>query len=210
MSQKIETEDGKEIEVYTAEEVAASSKKASEDAVAAAALEFGKTKTQIEAERDDARKALGERSSEFAQFRKLNTDQVAKLSEQDRIIYENGLALEAERLKGAERDKKEHDARVESAIRAKSGTDEKLHTKIKEMFGVIGIEANTPEEIERKVQLTLGAISTTEPDLLAGVIGFTGSFKPPVKETPEGISFADTDKGKGFAKELGLNLEAKK
>jgi hypothetical protein len=199
-------EDGTIVEVFTAEEVQAQTTAA----VTAKESEWGKTKEQIERERDEARTALGERANEFAQFRKLSDEQVKKLDEKDRIIYENGLALNAEREKNATEAKKQHDAAVEAAIRAKAGTDEKLFGKIKDMYALINIEAVTPEQISNKVLATLGAISTIEPDLLASVAGFSGGYQAPKVEQKEGETFADTVAGKGLAKEIGLELETPK
>lgn len=197
---KILNDEGTEIEVFTAEEV--------QSQIAAKEAEFGKTKGEIEAERDEARKALGARSGEFAQFRKLNDDVVAKLSVAERTIYENGLALEEERKKNADAEKARIEATVNSALRAKAGTDEKLFGKMKDMWSIIGIEAVTPEAIESKTKMIIGAISQTEPDLLATTGFMNGSWTPPGTVIEEGEkTFADTPKGKQVASELGLILE---
>ena len=202
---KIVNDEGTEIEVYTADEV--------QSQIAAKEAEFGKTKAQIELERDEARKALSERTGEFAQFRKLREEDLAKLNAAERTIYENGLALEEARLARETADKKALDNMVDSTIRAKVGSDEKLFSKMKDMWAVIGIEANTPDAIENKARMVLGAISTTEPDLLANVSGFSGgSWKPETNnnDNSENKSFADTDAGKSIAAELGLKLEIDK
>jgi tRNA threonylcarbamoyladenosine modification (KEOPS) complex Pcc1 subunit len=198
--------EGEEIEVYSADEVTA---KVAE-AVTAKETEFGKTKADIEKERDDARVALGNRANEFAQFRKLSEDQVKQLGEKDRIIYENGLALQKANEERGVSEKKIYDSQVDTALRAKAGTDEKLFTKMKDMWAVIGIDAQTPEAIENKTKMILGAISTTEPDLIASVAGFTnGSWNPPQtkQNSGDGKSYADTPAGQAGAAELGLKLE---
>lgn len=201
---KVTNDAGEEIEVYTADEVQA--------AVAAKEGELTPKLTQAEKDLEEARTALGERAGEFAQFRKLNEEQVKKLSIAERTIYENGLALQDEREKREASDKATKAAQVDSALRAKVGTDERLFTKAKEMWEVIGIDPKTPEEVERKVLMVLGAIGTTEPDLVASVPGFNGgSYTPPVqKKEGEGESFADTEAGKKGASELGLTLEKPK
>ncbi len=192
----ITTDDGKELEVYTAEEVQAKVE------------EVSKSKEQVETELTEAKKALNERAGQFAQFRKLNDDTVAKLSAAERTIYENGLALEEARVARETSEKKIQESMVDNAIRAKAGSDEKLYTKMKDMWSIIGIEANTQEAIENKTKMVLGAISTTEPDLLASVSGFSGgAWTPePQKTTSDEKSFADTDAGKKIANELGLKL----
>lgn len=199
----ITKDDGTEIEVYTAEEVQAKLQE-----------EVTKVKEPIETELANARKALSERAGQFAQFRKLNEETVAKLSEAERVIYENSLALEEARIAREAADKQVVDSMVETAIRAKAGKDEKLVAKMRDMWSIIGIDAVTPESIENKARMVLGAISTTEPDLLASVAGFSGSSSwtpdPVSTTTVAEKSFADTDAGKAIANELGLKLEVDK
>ena len=192
----------------------------SADEVTAKILEVTKAKedeyTPKLKEKEDelikAKTALGERANQFATFRKLNDETVAKLTDAERIIYENGLALSKANDDRLAVEKKNQENLVETAIRAKSGTDEKLFNKMKDMWGMIGIEANTPEQIDQKTKMILGAISTTEPNLLASVSGFSnGSYMPPKQgdEKKEGESFADTEKGKKMGEELGLKLNNK-
>lgn len=208
---KIMGEDNQEIEVYTAAErdaFTAEEVKKKEEEFA------GKSKAEIAvivAERDEARKALGERAGEFKQFRKLNDEALAKLSVAERTIYENGLLLQEEREKNKTAEKARIDAQVETALRGKAGTDEKLFGKMKEMYEVIAIEATTPEEIDRKTMMVLGALGTTQPDLVASVAGFSsGAFEPPKPKSDDDKSFADTDAGKAAANSLGLLTEAPK
>lgn len=204
--------DGKEIEVYTADEY-------NQGIQAQVATEVEKVKGEylpkiatLETELGQTKQALSERSGEFQQFRKLNEETVAKLSVAERTIYENGLALEEGRIKREAAEKATLNGQVDSAIRAKAGTDQKLFDKIKSMWSIIGVEATTAEQIENKTKMILGAISTTEPDLVASVQGFSGgSFAPPVTQNADDKkSFADTDKGKQGMNELGLNIPEKK
>lgn len=205
---KITNDEGVEVEVFTADEV----KTQVTAAETAKENEYKPKLTAAEAETQRLDGLLKARGEEFKQFRKLSDEQVSKLSIAEKTIYDNGLLLQEERDKNAARDKESHDNLVLATIKGKVGTDEKLITKVKDMYALIGIEARTPEEIERKTAMVLGAISTTEPDLLAGVAGFSGgSFEPPKKKTQkEGESFADTDAGKAFGAELGLTLEVPK
>lgn len=206
MSQKITNDEGVEIEVYTADEV-----KAQVDAgIKTKEDEFGKTKAEIEKERDDARTALNERTGEIKSFRKLNDDTVAKLGVAERTIYENQKFLSEEKERRETAEKTALDNQVTAAIRAKVGTDENLFKKVKDMYAIIGIEANTQEEIDRKTLAALGALNTTEPNLLASVNGFGGGSYTPPAPAGEQKNFGDTDAGKALAGELGLTLEAKK
>lgn len=208
MAEKITREDGTEVELYTAEEVQAREVAAG----AAKEKEFTPIKTKLESDLEETRKALGERSGEFKQFRTLNEATVAKLTVAERTIYENSLQLKEEQDKRAELEKTAREKSIESAIRSKAGTDEKLFTKIKDMWSVIGIEANTAEEMEVKTKMIIGALGVTQPDLVANVNGFQGgSFAPPRPTgAAEGDSFANTDGGKRLGAELGLTLEIPK
>lgn len=200
-------EDGTEVEVYTAEEVQARETAA----VTAKEAEFGTIKTKLETDLADVTKALNERTGEFKQFRKLNDEAVAKLSVAERTIYENGLIMQEERERNAKTEADRKTALVDSALRARAGTDDKLFQKLKDTYSIIGIEANTPEEVEKKVLMTLGALQTTQPDLVATVVGFSsGGFLPPNQQQEEQKSFADSERGKAGAAELGLMTEAPK
>lgn len=206
MTIKVE-HNGEEIEVYTADEIAV----ARTEAATAKENEFKPKIGELEKDLGEARTALSERTGEFKQFRKLNEDQLKKLDEKDRIIYENTLVIQEQKEKDQQREKTARENLVLATIKTKVGTDEKLITKVKDMYTLIGIEANTPEEIEKKVLASLGALGQTEPDLIASVNGFNaGSFKPPEAKKDGDASFADTEKGKAGAKDLGLILEIPK
>jgi len=199
----ITQEDGSEIEVYTANDVAAKVKE-KED-------EFGKARAQIEAERDEARTALSERAGEFKQFRKLNDDVVKKLTVAERTVYENGLALNDAREKAEAKEKGRIEADVNRVISEKAKNDPKLIEKMKEMWPLMGLAADTPEQMAQKAQAVLGAIGATQPDLVASVAGFTGgSYMPPDATGTEEKGFAETERGKAAASELGLMTEAPK
>jgi len=207
---KLYDESGAEVTAYLPEEL---DTKVSE-AIKAKEAEFNPKLKEKEDELLKAKTALGERANQFATFRKLNDETVAKLSEAERVIYENGLALAKAQDDRAVVEKNNLEALIDSSIKAKVGTDEKLVTKVKDMWKVFGIEATTPQQIEQKTNMILGALNQSEPDLLASVAGFSnGSYMPP--EAPgvkkeEDKTFADTPKGKAIASELGLNLGDKK
>ena len=208
MSQKILGEDGvTEIEVFTTEEVAAAR-------TAASAETEAKFKPQLEelgGKLTDAEKRAAERATEFGQLRKLSDEQVSKLSVAERTIYDNQIEIQKERDKNKEADKAAYDSNVAAAIRAKVGTDQKLFDKVKGMYDIVGLEDNTAGGIARRVTAALGALGSTEPDLLASA-GFTvgGSFEPPKAKDKAQETFADTEKGKAGAAELGLITSAPK
>lgn len=204
---KITNDVGEEIEVFTADEVTARES-------AAATAKEAELKPQLDksaAELLEAKTALGKRANEFAEFRKLRDEDVAKLDEKDRIIYENQLKIkdaEERRVASEETTKK---AAVAAVIKAKAGEGTKLAQKMTEMWDIISVAADTPEQIEAKALMVLGAISTTTPDLLSSANGFSGgAFLPPQPKHEEQNSFADTENGKQFAADLGLVIEAPK
>lgn len=198
MSQKIIQDDGTELEVFTAEEVQAQ--------IAVKEEEFGKTKAEIEADLAETKKALGERSGEFKQFRRLTDEAVAKLGLAEKTIYENTLLMEDMRVKSLEHEKLAKEASLDSILRARAGGDEKIFQKLKDVYSVIAIDAQTPEQVNMKINMALGAIGTTEPDLLASIGSFAGGSFKPAEEKKETTDFADTDKGKALANALGLKL----
>lgn len=193
----------KEIEVFTAEELAAKS----------AEIE-GLWKPQVEkltGDLTEAQKAATARAREFGEFRKLSDEQVTKLGAAERIIYENQLAMAEKDTKLAEADKKAYESSVDQAIRAKVGNDPKLIEKAKAMYSLIGLSDVTPEEIQARAAAAVGALTQTEPDLIASLgIGTNGTFVPPVVKKDGDKSFSDTEAGKAGAAELGLTLEPKK
>lgn len=198
--------EGQEIEVFTADELTA------RETATRTAVE-GEYKPKLEdltGKLTDAEKRAGERAREFGEFRKLSDEQVLKLDAAQRTIYENTLAIHERDLKLGEADKKAYEAAVDATIRGKVGNDPKLFEKAKAMYTLINLEDVTPEQMQQRAAAAVGALVQTEPDLLASLgVSSSGSYMPP-QVTQTDKSFADTDKGKAGASELGLTLEAPK
>ena len=207
MSQKILDENEKEIEVYTADEVAAKAKEAAD----AKEAEYNPKLKKYEEDLAEAKTALGERASEFNQFRKLSDAAVAKLGVAEKTLYDNQLLMQKMNDDRKESEKKATQVTIDNVIKAKVGTDEKVIAKVKELWGMFNIEATTQEQIENKTQMILGAIHSTQPDLLTSVRGFgSGSHIPPEYKDNGDKTYGDTDAGKNLAKDLGLILEVPK
>lgn len=198
--------DGEQVEVFTAAEVEAAKTEIKTTVEAEYAPKLADLTTKITA----AETAAAARAGEFTNFRKLSDEQVAALAEKDRIIYQNSLVLKEEQDKRVALEKTTHDNAVTSVIKGKAGTNADLQKKMEEMWPLIQIEALTPEQMEAKAQMVLGAISTTTPNLLAGVIGFTGSYAPPSGDDDGKKGFGETERGKAMAGALGLLTEAPK
>lgn len=208
MSHKLEI-DGVEVDVFTSEEVAA------REAGVRTTVE-GEYKPKLTAaETETARvaKLLEDRTKEFGQarteFKRLSDEQYAKLDEKDKVIYDNQLLLADKDKTITESNQKAKESAIDSAIRAKVGSDANLFTKVKEMYGLINLEDLTPDAISVRVAAALGAIGTTAPDLLAAAGFSSGGFEPPQRDVGK-ESFADTERGKEIAKSLGISLEAPK
>lgn len=205
MSQKVEI-NGEEVEVFTTEEVAAreTAVRTEVEGVYKPQLEDA-TKKLTAAEEAAAKRAL-----EFGQFRKLSEEQVKQLSEKDAIIYANQLQIQEGKEREDASKKSAKESAVTAAIRSKVGTNEKLFTEAQKMYGLLGLDDATPEGIAQRVTAALGALGSTQPDLLAGA-GFSGgSFEPPKQKEKAEETFADKEAGKELAGKLGLTLEEPK
>lgn len=194
------------IDVYMAPKISESIKAKETELLTA----HGAEKTKLEEELGRLNGIITERAGEFKQFRKLTDDQTAKLTAAERTIYENGLLLHEANEKTAKLEKEKGETAVSTMIASKAGKNEKLAAKMKEMWPLLGIEATTPEQLEQKANMILGALATTEPDLVASVASFSGSHLPPNSKPKEGETFADTAGGKQLGSELGLTLETPK
>lgn len=199
MTMKVTNDDGEEIEVYTAEEVTA------REQAAVAPVRESLT---------SAEKALADRTREFNQargtFEKLSEEKIAKLSETERILYERTEQLAKKEEESAAAAKVAYDAQVLAALKPYAGSDAKLLEELTKTWGVIGVEAKTPEQIEAKARMVAGALAPSSPSLL-GIIGsFSGGAIPPQPKAEGAKTFADTEQGKAFGAELGLTLEAPK
>lgn len=188
------SDETKEIEVYTATEV-------QERETAARATVEGEYKPKLEeatTKLTEAQKRASDRAGEFSNLRTLTEEQKAKLSDVERALVEANESR-------AKESEQRHEAEVNSAIRARIGTNDKAFEKAKEMWGLVSLAEGTPEQIEQKVLAVIGAVGTTQPDLLAGISGLSGSFVPPAPKE-DGKTFAETERGKAIANDLGLKL----
>lgn len=195
---------GEKVQVYIAAEHTAGV----DAAKAAAEGEWKPKLTTAEADLKAAKEAAAQRSAEFGAFRKLSEEQVKQLSEKDGIIYRNQELLEKNRTDAEAAAKVSRDNAIAAAIRSKVGTNEKLYTETRKMYDLLGMDDNSADGITKRATAALGALGSTEPDLLASAGFAGGSYAPPVAPSPSGNSFADTDNGKALAKELGLITEA--
>lgn len=200
--QKVEI-NGEQVDVYTAAE-----RQADIDAAKAQVENEWKPKLET-AEQERARLdgLLTQRSRELAgqdaKFKRLSDEQVAKLDEKDRIIYQNQVDLATERENVAKTNKTIHDSAVDTAIRARTGSNEEVFNKVKGMYALIQLEDLTPEQIAIRVNAAVGAVGTTERDLLASAGFGGGGFEAPVANDDK---TAITSRQQEIAKGLGIAL----
>ncbi len=195
---------GEMVEVYTAAERDA-------DIAAAKTAVEGEWKPKVDGLTKDlteAQKAAAARSGEFKEFRRLSEEQVEKLSEANRVIYQNTVLLADKDAKLAEGEKNTRETAINAAIAAKV-SDAKVAAEVRKMYDIIGLDDSTPEKIAERTQAALGALGANQPDMLAAVGLGGGTWEPPTTARTE-KSFADTDNGKALAAELGLQVEAPK
>ena len=198
---KILNDDGEEIEVFTATEV--------QTQISAKETEFNTEKATLNGRVTELSQALEDRAGQFKQVRKLSEESVSKLSMAERTIYENGLVL-AEAIEGKKiAEEKIVTGQVDTAIRSLTGTDDKLFAEMKKMWGIVGIEATDVTSIDSKAKMIVGMLSVSQPDLIAGVQGFSGGgFIPAGERNVQNNSHVSTERLSQGAKELGLDAKA--
>lgn len=201
MVQKVEI-NGQEVEVYTADEVAAAKTEVEG--------QYKEKLTAAEAEKIRLEGLLTQRAKEFegqrTEFKRLSKEQQDKLTETELALYKNMEILADRDAKLGEADKKAYDAAVMAAITARTGGDDALTKKVREMYDLIQLEDVTPEQIAARAAAALGAVGVSTPNLLAQAGFSSGSFEPPKPRT-DTASFSDTDEGKQLASRLGLKVE---
>lgn len=200
-----------EIEVFTTDEVA-QREAAVRDTVKG---EYEPKLTEAHTKLTEAERRAADRAAEVVQARKtftaLSEEQVTKLDEASRTIYENQKQIAEGRERETAAQKTAHESSVVAAIRSKVGKDDALFTKVKGMYDIVALQDDTAEQIVVRVNAALGALGTVEPDLLASA-GFSGggSFEPPKPQGSGEKTYADTPEGKAAAALLGLKTEAPK
>lgn len=200
MTLKIDN-DGQEIEVWTAEEVAAREAAAKESV----STELNTKLTEAEKEKARLEGLLSERAGEFKQFRKLTEEQEGKLSKSEREKYEIQKQLnEANESINSLKTEREQD-RIDAVIRAQCGNDKALFDKTKDMYAKINLPASTPEEIAARVRAAFGAIAPSEPNVAAFLASTAGNghYQPPQALNAQNAPDPRIVQG---AKELGLKI----
>lgn len=201
---------GEQVEVYTVAEHTA----AVDAAKAAVEGEWKPKVDGLNVKLTDAEKAAAKRAAEFGaargEFNRLSEEQQAKMSATELTLYKNQELLAEKDKQLGESAKVAKENAVAAAIRAKVGTDQKLFEETLKMYGMIGLDDATSEGITARATAALGALGSTQPDLLATAGFANGAYLPPTPPGPASNSFADSDAGKAMAKELGLMTEAPK
>lgn len=195
-------QDGKTITVYTQEEVAAQVEAAKTEVSG----ELGTKLTAAEAEKTRLEGLLNERAGEFGQFRKLNEEQKAKLSQAELANYQIQEQLNTANESIASLKGEIAQGKIDAVIAAQCGNDPDLITKVKTMYGKIDMPAGSPEEIAARVRAAFGAIAPQDRNVAAFIAstGGNGAYQPP---QPQNAADKPSERVAQGAQELGLKIE---
>lgn len=191
---------GEQVEVYTAAEVAER-----ETTIRTTVEgEYKPKLTAAETEKARLEGLLEVRAGEIKGIKKLSDEAVSKLSAAERVIYENGLELAAANEKNTLAAAEAKKQTIATVLRTKVGNDAKLLEEATKMYGLVGLDDATPEQIAVRADAAIGALARTQPDILAAA-GFSsvGDFRPPVQQDNGAKSYADSPEGKAAAARLG-------
>ena len=199
MAQKFEV-DGKEVEFYSADDLAA----------AKTAVE-GEWKPKVDELTGKLEKAISDgrsKSKSITDFKELTDAQYAKLGEAEQTIYDNQKLIADQGKIISAADQKAYDSARAGVISKVANGNKDLVEKITAMYDLVGLEDDTPEKMEIRARAARGALGETQPDLLNSLGFVGGGWAPkPKEDTSDGKkTFADTDAGKAGAAELGLKI----
>lgn len=209
---KVENEDGKEIEAYTAEEVEAA-KEAAKKEVADVNLKAIADK-DIEIAR--LNKISAEKTENFKKYNQMTDDEKkAYDANTTELLKRNDLTqaeLEEVKTKLAEKETKEKEYTKNSILKGLHNNDEKTKKTIEDNYSYLaGMPESTPEEIAARAGAAarLAGIQVDPRNPLYSA--FSGEAPKPKEE---GKEFSDTDKGKEAVElarsALNIKVEDKK
>lgn len=198
---KVTDESGKEIEVYSAEEVAARDKEVETFKTEAEAK--AKEATEARAEAEKANRVLAEKNINFKRYQDMNEEEKKALTAKDIENIQRAEAAEKKALDLEQRydnDKKaERESLKTKAIDAYSKGDEDLKKKLTENYDLVKIDGVDQDSIQRKVELSYNMLGLGKPKINPFSQHYVG--EAPNKGMEE--KFADTDKGKAGLSAMG-------
>ncbi len=189
MSYKFEPEEGKEIDVFTAEEVEAAAK-AREDAAIA------KVAAEKDAEIEKYKKVSAEKTENFKKYNEM-TEEEKKAYDANTVNLIKRGDQQAEKIteletKLSDKEEKEKTSNKNSALKSLHGDIPEVKTKVEEKYALLsGMPETTPEEINARAvaaaQLAGIQIDQRNP-LFQSVHGEPPIYKEKTEyaETPEG------------------------
>lgn len=197
MSQKIEDENGNDVEVYTMEEVTVAKETALKEA------NESHTKTLAEKETEIARlnKVSAEKTENFKKYNQLTEEERKSYdANTTELIKRNDKTQdEIDELKTilANKEIKEKDFTKTTILKGFHNEDEKTKKSIEENYNYLaGMPETTNEEISVRAFAAARLSGITVDNRNPLYTGFSGEA-PRLK--PEGTSFTETDKGKEAA-----------
>jgi hypothetical protein len=196
---KIENDEGKEIEVFTAEEVAAREKAAGE----AVGKTEGEKNAALQAELEKARRVLSEKTDNFKKLHEMTEEEKSKMSAAQ---IESAKRMEAAETRASaleEEIKKDKTTRSdkarEKALARYSGTDEKVKEKLVENYKLINLPEGDEDEINRKVEAAWNMMGVGKPKV--NPLNQSWQGDAPNKGSSE--NFAESERGKAALKNMG-------
>lgn len=193
MSIKITDDDGKEMEVYTPEELAAE-KTARETAE--------KTVGELQTKLTSQERVLAEKNENFKRFKDLTEEDKAKMTA-DQIETSRALDNERTAREALEAEIKTDKATkitkaTDRAVAAYSGGNEDLKKQLEENITLVALEVTDEDSAMKKVELAYNMLGIGKPKI--NPLHQTWNGTPPGTQ-PE--KFTETERGKAAASEMG-------
>lgn len=199
---KVQDESGKEIEVYSPEEV--NVHKQEVETFKAKALENEKAVTEARAEAEKYKAVIAEKNDNFKRFKDMTEEEKKTLTAKDIENIKRAEAAEAKALELEDKFNKDVESRKESAktkaIEAYAHGDEELKKKLLESYDLVKLDGTDEDSIKRKVELSWNMLGLGKPKVNPFNQSYDGGDAP-----NKGLSdkFVETDKGKAGLAAMG-------
>lgn len=191
-----QTEDGKELELHTPEEL----ENAKAEAVKPLTEELGKTKEEVE----HLKKVSAEKSENIKKLRDMSDEEKKALDVNTITILKKMEALEEEsnqtKAQLAEKNEKERNYTKDTILGSIHSGDEKVKLEIETAYGQLNMPETTPAEIRARADaaMRLAGIAVKTQNPLYG--SFSGEA-PNIKSEKD-KEFTETERGKALYEQL--------
>lgn len=190
---------GQEIEVFTADEVAA--KAAEVETAKNAELETAK------GEAEKYKRVASEQTTNFKKFSELNEAEKAKLSSDQIEVLKRAEAAEARVTALEEGAKKETQTRIETdtatALAKYHGGNAELKKALEDNFKVIALEGNDTATIQKKAEMAANMYRGSQAGRVNPLTASMNGGSPLHKDKTKTAEFLESDKAKEAMKRMG-------